>query len=184
MKIFLIRHTRPAIEKGICYGITDLDVADSFPEEASLIRSVLPDLRGKTTIFSSPLQRCYKLADYLAGKQSVQIENRLIEISFGDWELKPWRSFERQTLVDWKKKFVHTPCPNGETFQNVFNRVKQFYEEIHELDSDQVFLVSHSGVIRAFLCLLNGIPLHNAFDDQFGFGVVFQIDQGKVNRIK
>ena len=30
MEIFLIRHTTPKIEKGICYGQTDLDITTTF----------------------------------------------------------------------------------------------------------------------------------------------------------
>lgn len=37
MKIYLIRHTTPHIEKGICYGQTDLDVAETFNNEAEII---------------------------------------------------------------------------------------------------------------------------------------------------
>ena len=37
MEIYLIRHTTPKIEKGICYGQADLNVADSFEEEINVI---------------------------------------------------------------------------------------------------------------------------------------------------
>jgi alpha-ribazole phosphatase len=40
--IFLIRHTTPAVAKGICYGQTDLDITESFVEEAEAIRGHLP----------------------------------------------------------------------------------------------------------------------------------------------
>ena len=35
MKIYLIRHTQPDVEKGICYGSSDLDVAATFEAEAA-----------------------------------------------------------------------------------------------------------------------------------------------------
>ena len=34
MAIFLIRHTTPLIEKGICYGQLNIDVTESFEAEA------------------------------------------------------------------------------------------------------------------------------------------------------
>ena len=61
MEIYLIRHTTPAVGKGICYGQTDLDITDSFKEEVAAIIPHLPD--NIQTVFSSPLQRCKKLAD-------------------------------------------------------------------------------------------------------------------------
>ena len=184
MKIYLIRHTQPDIEKGICYGSSDLDVAATFIEEATAVKAVLPAISASTKILSSPLQRCHKLARFIAGDHPVTIEKRLTEITFGDWEGKPWRSFGKETLIKWKANFVHTPCPNGESFQSVYDRVLSLYEEVLKMEADQVFLVNHSGVIRAFLCHLQNIPLENAFDEQFGFGVVFEIDKGKVIRLK
>ncbi|MEM1120375.1 MAG: alpha-ribazole phosphatase [Bacteroidota bacterium] len=184
MKIYLIRHTQPAIEKGICYGSTDLDVAETFLAEAAAVKAVLPEITSQTKILSSPLQRCHKLAQFIADKHPVTVEERLTEISFGDWEMQPWRSLGKETLIKWKANFVHTPCPNGEPFQSVFDRVKSLYEEILKMEVDQVFLVNHSGVIRAFLCLLQDIPLDNAFDEQFGFGVVFEVENKEVKRLK
>lgn len=184
MKIYLIRHTQPDIEKGICYGSSDLDVAATFPEEAAAVKAVLPAITKETKILSSPLQRCHKLAQFIAENHPIKIEQRLTEISFGDWEMKPWRNNSKETLIKWKENFVHTPSPNGEAFQSVYDRATELYKEVLEMEADQVFLVNHSGVIRAFLCHLQGIPLPNAFDEQFGFGVVFEIENGVVKRLK
>ncbi|MEM6316655.1 MAG: alpha-ribazole phosphatase family protein [Bacteroidota bacterium] len=184
MKIYLIRHTQPDVAKGICYGSTDLDVADSFDDEAAAVKAVLPLITPTTKILSSPLIRCRKLAEFIAEGHPIAVEPRLTEISFGDWEMQPWKSFGREVLLEWKANFVHTPCPNGESFQSVFDRAKSLYEEVIQMKAEQVFLVNHSGVIRAFLCLLTDIPLENAFDEQFGFGVVFEIEKGQVKRLK
>ena len=49
MEIYLIRHTTPLIEKGICYGQTDLDITESFEEEVSMIHPHLPSSNIKGT---------------------------------------------------------------------------------------------------------------------------------------
>jgi len=59
-EIYLIRHTTPLVAKGICCGQTDLDITDSFKEEAAIIRQHLPENMG--SVHSSPLQRCSRLA--------------------------------------------------------------------------------------------------------------------------
>lgn len=41
MEVFLIRHTKTAVIPGTCYGNSDVDVADSFPEEAEKVRGRL-----------------------------------------------------------------------------------------------------------------------------------------------
>ena len=55
--------TTPAVDKGICYGQTDLDVTESFFEEAEMILRALPP--GIVAVYSSPLQRCTRLARHL-----------------------------------------------------------------------------------------------------------------------
>jgi alpha-ribazole phosphatase len=61
--IYLIRHTTPAVARGICYGQTDLEVTGSFHEEAEVIRQHLPADIGP--VYSSPLNRCTLLAKEL-----------------------------------------------------------------------------------------------------------------------
>src|SRR5690606_13915835 len=62
MKLHLLRHTRLSIDSGICYGQTDVDIAPSFLDELQSIRAKLADMRFDS-IYTSPLQRCHKLAE-------------------------------------------------------------------------------------------------------------------------
>ena len=43
MEIYLVRHTTPAIKKGVCYGQTDVDLnSDTFESELREIKNKLP----------------------------------------------------------------------------------------------------------------------------------------------
>ncbi|TAG13399.1 MAG: phosphoglycerate mutase, partial [Sphingobacteriia bacterium] len=42
MEIYLIRKKKKKIEKGICYGQSDLDITESFEEELGFIKPHLP----------------------------------------------------------------------------------------------------------------------------------------------
>ena len=42
MEIYLIRHTSVSVEAGICYGQSDVPVAESFAAEAAQVRAKLP----------------------------------------------------------------------------------------------------------------------------------------------
>ena len=57
MEVCLIRHTKTAVIPGTCYGNSDVDVADSFLEEAGKVRESLKGERFDA-VYSSPLQRC------------------------------------------------------------------------------------------------------------------------------
>ena len=65
-RVLLIRHTAVAVATGICYGQTDVPLADTFEQELASLRQRLPDLVAATSqIFSSPAQRCVTLANEL-----------------------------------------------------------------------------------------------------------------------
>ena len=68
MYIYLIRHTKPLIEKGLSYGQLDIEVTESFPEEEEIIKNVLPAIEQ---VQSSPLIRCHKLANHLFPDQEI-----------------------------------------------------------------------------------------------------------------
>ena len=57
MKITLIRHTRVAVETGICYGWSDVGVAPSFETEASRVKENISNEQFDI-VYSSPLSRC------------------------------------------------------------------------------------------------------------------------------
>jgi len=89
MEVYLIRHTTPDISKEICYGQSDIELANTFHEEAEVILKGLPETLDR--IYSSPLKRCLQLASLISHKEIEEVP-QLQEMNFGDWELKPWLS--------------------------------------------------------------------------------------------
>jgi alpha-ribazole phosphatase len=93
MDVYLVRHTTPDVDSGVCYGQADVGLADSFESEWLILRSKLAHL-ATPVVFSSPLQRCAKLAQRAVDHfnfSSPFIDARLMELNFGDWELKAWQ---------------------------------------------------------------------------------------------
>ena len=186
MEIYLIRHTTPKVDKGICYGASDLEVVESFPEEATAISAVLPAYTEKIRVVSSPLIRCKKLATFLSTSEVVEIENKFKEMNFGDWELQAWTSIDPLIMKKWFKNFVKIPCPNGESFQEVHDRTMMAFRELQENNaSQQLWIVAHSGIIRAILSNLRATPLKDAFKENMDYGVVYKIAaDNKITQLK
>ncbi len=69
MEIYLIRHTTPAIEKGLIYGRMDVPLAASFEQEKEVVLKQLPSRLD--AIYSSPSKRCCALADILSARYMV-----------------------------------------------------------------------------------------------------------------
>lgn len=147
MKVYLIRHTKIDVEPGVCYGQSDIDVADSFPEDSKEVKSKLPNSAEESIFFSSPLKRCRKLAETLTS-QKVHFDRRLQELNFGDWELKKWADIPEDQIEEWSGD-ISVSTPGGESYLELNNRVREWWKELVKADYESVVVVSHAGVIRS-----------------------------------
>ena len=161
MEIYLIRHTAPPIEKGICYGQTDISVAECFHNEARKLKLRLPEISD--AVYSSPLSRCLKMAKQLNPGKEILIDDRLLEMNFGDWEMKNWDEIDQQELNKWMQDFVNEKVPGGENFVTLNNRVNHFIDELLQSSFERVAIFTHAGVIRCFVARVLEISLNNVF---------------------
>lgn len=171
MELYLVRHTTPDVPVGMCYGQTDLALADSFDAEWPKVVNKIPhDIH---VIYSSPLSRCYQLAQKIARGKPIQSEERLKEIYMGDWEMRPWAEMPEDAREAWLADYVECPTPQGESFGMVHQRVQAFKDEIFQCHQGQrVLVVTHGGVIRILLAAVMGLPLINAFNFDIDYGSV------------
>lgn len=175
MKLFLIRHTSTACPAGLCYGRTEVPLADTFREEAAAVRAALPPHPWR--FFSSPASRCRRLAEYLGGP--VQIDPRLQELDFGSWENRPWAELPREDTESWLGDFVHRRPPGGESFGDLAGRACGFLKDLSACPaSPPIVVVTHAGVIRALLALAQGQALADAFARPIAFGCVQALNIG------
>ena len=177
MDIYLIRHTKTDTLKGLCYGQSDVALADSFLEEAHQLQQKLPELKPNSLVFSSPLTRCVQLAEKISDK--VTIDTRLSELDFGDWEYRRFDDIDVNVLQQWTDNFVHAAPPNGESFIDLCHRAGAFWQDVvHEMHpaSEQILIITHAGVIRALLAHILKLPPANAFQ--------FRVDVGSVHKLQ
>lgn len=173
MEIYLIRHTTPLIDKGTCYGQADLDVTESFEEEAACIQPHLPS--HIETVISSPLKRCRQLAQHLFPNHTIQYDDRIKEIHCGEWEMQPWDNIDKQHLDSWMADIINVSIPGGESYQQLYERTVAFFKEaLHRYSS--LAIVAHGGVLRSLLAYINNVQLQESFD-QFSlrYGCVVKV---------
>lgn len=173
MEIFLVRHTTPDVAKGVCYGQADIGVTDSFHSEASEIRKYVPT--QVAAVYSSPLQRCRLLAEYLYGEHPLQLYDELKEIDCGQWELQRWDDIPRTEIDPWMNDLVNVRTRGGESYTDLYLRVHRIFEQIHRQELPAV-LVAHGGVIRSILSHITGTALTDSFK-------VFSLHYGCVIRL-
>lgn len=169
--LYLIRHTRPHIAPGTCYGQLDIDVADSFDEEAGTVLRCLPPLQ---LVIASPLLRAKRLGEYLAEAQDCELcsEARLMEKHFGEWEGKAWDDIARHEIDAWAANVMDYAPPGGESAQHLMQRVQGFMHDLSQLPQQHIALVAHGGSLRAMLALLADIPLAKTLDWAMDYGTV------------
>ena len=166
MQIFLIRHPRPLIEPGLCYGRLDVDCADPLAVAVRL----RPQLPAATIIVSSPLRRALRLAEALDAR--VKIDARLAEIDFGDWEGRRWDDIERGAIDAWAADVLNFTPPGGESVADLQRRAIDFATT---LTGPCVALVTHAGVIRALLGHWQQLPVAEWTQLKFDFGSITEV---------
>lgn len=162
-RIDLLRHG--ACEGGeIFRGSTDVALSEEGWAQMSGKVATVDDARWDR-IISSPLQRCARFAESLAGEKGVPlaIEDALREIHFGDWEGLPHSEAQQRDPEVWRR-FWESPDeaspPNGENMADFSQRVCRALDKIAERHAgESILLVVHGAVIRVMICHWLGMPM-------------------------
>jgi alpha-ribazole phosphatase len=161
MEISFIRHIKPAIAAGICYGQLDVPVPDE-PYQPVISADV---------VYSSPLVRCMVLAKQLS--PSPITDPRLMELHFGDWEGKKWDEIDEAALQVWGDDYINLSPPNGESLMELLERLRAFIDEVTSSSYKKIIIVTHAGIIRCAMHLFNNIPLHQIMMEKVDFGGIY-----------
>ena len=183
MKLTLVRHTSLDIASNICYGQSDVDVSSKFDAERQILQKKLAKFEFDA-IYTSPLLRCHKLAHALCADQSlgfsatdIQIDARLKEIHFGDWEMNTWDAIPREIFDSWASDYANLAPPNGETFTQLHLRAKSFIEDVsNHSHGKNILVVTHGGLIRALIAEVLQIPLKGLFRITIDYASVTQLE--------
>ena len=168
MGIVLLRHTKPDIADGTCYGVTDLKPGANLADEA---RHAIANLPWKADqILSSPLVRCASLADHISTTHDVRpsFHDGLKEMDFGVWEGMRWDDVPVDELNIWANDLLHARPHGGESVFQMQVRALAALDAHDAWRPDTATLVvTHAGVIRA---VLDHIGVRDAWVTQTPYG--------------
>lgn len=176
MHVYFVRHTSVVLDGNeTCYGDMDIDVRPTFEEEASVTRAALEGL-SFDGVFSSPLQRAGKLADF-CGYGFATLDDRLKEMNFGHWEGQPWAEIIKDEPVDqFFARYIEGVPPGGESLMMQYARVRDFLLEKRREGYKQLLVFCHGGVINCARAITGEVRLVDAFATLPGFGSVTRLD--------
>ncbi|MEZ0360557.1 MAG: histidine phosphatase family protein [Hydrogenobacter sp.] len=168
-RLYLVRHAQSEYnEKGIFQGRLDSDLTPLGFVQARLLAMEFMD-KEVQVIYSSPQRRAYKTAltigDILG--LDVIVDNRLREMSFGDYEGKHfWSMVEeyREVFLNWLTNPVMYPLPTQEGMEEFKGRVSDFIEDVKKSHYNNILVVAHGGTLHAIVCLVTGLGLENLWN--------------------
>jgi broad specificity phosphatase PhoE len=156
---YFVHGTTTDNEQNISSGWKDVELSDLGVQQSK-------ELAGKTedkhfdVVFTSDLQRAYKSAQLTWGDQYEIIQDeRLRECNYGDYNGK--LSEEVEPL---QEQSITVPMPNGESYEDVKNRISLFLEDIkRNYDGKHIAIVAHKAPQLALDVLLKGMSWEEAF---------------------
>lgn len=170
--ILLVRHAKP-LQSGLCYGRYAVRMPDAVQAARRLHAQLLGWRRDLSTlIYTSPLPRCAELAAALSLLRPVELQadDRLMELSFGDWEGLSWDAIAAQDahrLQGWMANWRHQAPPHGESYGQLRCRVLDFWQELVSQATGHSLrcLVTHAGVIRVLRVEIQGWSEERAWSE-------------------
>jgi len=181
-----VRHAPVIVNKGCCYGQTDLpcDIADT-----ARFTSLANRLPKAAVWVATPLKRTHMTAAALveAGLDGpreipgpdIVVEPDLIEQHFGDWQGVRYNELAARRGDEWHRFWLapaHEIPPGGESFVALTRRVHAAITRLSDLYRGRdILAVTHGGTIRAALSLALNLAPETALS--------FSIDNLSLTRI-
>lgn len=171
MNLYIMRHGETDWNKqGKLQGSVDIPLNDFGIELAEKTRDGF-QREGITfdKIFSSPYIRARKTAEIIAGESGIPIDVQpdIREMGFGPHEGAYVRELRTNPAYARLSKCFDDPVHyepegDGESYEEVFARIERFLtDQILPLERqyENVLVVCHGGVLRAFISIIKNMPL-------------------------
>lgn len=190
MKLYIIRHgqTEWNIQKRL-QGWNNSNLTQKGILDAENLAERLKDV-DFTHIYSSTQKRAIHTAEILRKDRNIDIIklDSLKEIGFGKWE-----GIEMKELLDkYKDEFdiylnkphLYKPTLDGESYDDIFKRVRESLEEILKSGGENILIVSHGVTIKILTSIIKRIPLEKLYTIDINKGTALNICEVKEDKIE
>ncbi|MGM4923001.1 histidine phosphatase family protein [Tardiphaga sp. 804_B3_N1_9] len=176
-----VRHAPVRSDGGNIYGQKDMDCDCSDSVVFDAVGKILP--RNAVWVASN-LKRTHQTASAIWAAGFPKPDAMPHEADFAEQHLGDWQGMNRAAFFASRPINVGSywfapidePSPNGESFMDLYNRVRRGIERINvEHAGKDIIAVAHGGTIKAAIGL--------ALNDQPDRGLAFTIDNCSVTRL-
>jgi len=175
-----VRHAPVRSDGGNIYGQKDIACDTSDREVFEAVAKILP--RSAVWVASN-LMRTHQTAEAIWATGFPRPANMTKDAAFAEQHLGEWQGTNRAAFIASRPLGSHwfadieEPPPGGESFMDLYNRVRRAIERINaEHAGKDVIAVGHGGTIKAAIGL--------ALDGQPEKGLAFDIDNCSVTRLE
>jgi probable phosphoglycerate mutase len=158
--LILVRHGESTGNAAaLLLGRIDAPLTERGLEQA---RALGPSVIEVDRVISSPLQRARDTAEALGTGVPIEIDERWIEVDYGELDGRPLGSVPPEMWATWRSDPNFRP-PGGETLFELGTRVRSACEELFETDGKgarakgAVVVVTHMSPIKAATCWTLGL---------------------------
>ena len=162
--LYFMRHTTTEMNQyKVWSGRTDCDIT---PEGVALAKKNFSyTSHDFDHFYCSTLKRTKQTLDAIIPYQTPIIDERIIERDFGDWEGLPYSIIDDKTIELYIQGKVQPP--NGETYQEVKERLISFVEDMFkQYQNQRILVVTHATIVRMardlFLAEMKKKPIKNS----------------------
>jgi broad specificity phosphatase PhoE len=178
--ISFVRHGQTAHNReGRLQGRADLELSPRGLQQVTRLATRFASAEIER-VYSSPLQRAQQTAQAIAAVAGcdVEIDERLIELDYGEWDGRPLGDISREDWAAWRADPGFTP-PGGESLAAVTARVDAFCRERLAGAGNEpgplTIAVSHVSPIKAAVCWALGIDERATWQMQLGLASITSV---------
>jgi broad specificity phosphatase PhoE len=151
--LILVRHGRTVANAGgLLLGRADPELDEVGRVQAAELRAIAG---APLRVIASPLRRTRQTAEVFG--LPVEIDERWIELDYGDFDEQPIGSLPTGTWERWRTDLDFRP-PNGETIRELGVRVRSACEDVaNDARDGDVVVVTHVSPLKAALAWALGV---------------------------
>lgn len=164
MKIYFVRHGQIPSNDLKQYPHTYESLTDTGKKQAADLRQKIAN-KSFDVIICSPLARTRQTAE-IVNINNIRIifDDRIKERDYGDLAGKPLEYINRGEWWDYNSSKQFETSENIKPF---FNRIFDFLDDLKQKDYDDVLVVAHAGVAKAFSGYFEGMGDGKFIDRKF-----------------
>lgn len=151
-KIYLLRHCEYSNPRNILVGRLPVELSQDGIEKAEKLADYFVDKKIEK-IYSSAVRRCQQTSEIVSkGNIPIEFDQRLLEVLSAYQGFWPSENGE----MDWSHFYRHRQELGGESWEDISNRVLNFFNEVVLKEEGNIIICSHGDPLFVLFLQLIG----------------------------